>query len=153
MTVDLSSLDSYEITIDPQNKIKFHPLFNFPPDKKNLEYKESIMKKSKKRSKPLTFNKLSKKNHKRNTLDFPQFHHWESLDWSNALAGAVGELRNVIKKEKRDGKNHSIDIGKKLADIILYADLLASDLGINLDIAIRSKFNEVSDKIHSDIKL
>ncbi len=45
------------------------------------------------------------------------------------------------------------DIADELADTIIYADLLAMRLGIDLSEAIRSKFNVVSDRMKSDIKL
>lgn len=36
------------------------------------------------------------------------------------------------------------DVGKELADVVIYADLWAQHLGLDLEELIRNKFNEVS---------
>ena len=41
----------------------------------------------------------------------------------------------------------------ELADVVIYADLLAERLGIDLGAAVRTKFNEVSDRRNIDIRL
>jgi len=78
---------------------------------------------------------------------------WSIADWSNALAGEVGELCNVVKKIRRGDEIDVKDAGKELADIVIYADLLASRLGLDLGDCVRDKFNEVSDRVHSSIKI
>lgn len=82
---------------------------------------------------------------------------WTSADWSNALCGEAGELANVVKKLRRhetsavnDG-DPSVEklkemAGEELADVIIYADLLANFLGVNLGQAVCAKFNKVSEK-------
>lgn len=68
------------------------------------------------------------------------------------LAGEVGELCNLIKKRERVLRGYGggmIDIPaitNELADVIICADLLASELGIDLEIAVREKFNRDSVK-------
>jgi len=81
------------------------------------------------------------------------------------MAGELGEACNQIKKLRRltDGKQLANiptsakaivnKIAKELADTVIYADLLAARLGIDLGISVRDKFNEVSDRVGSDIKL
>ena len=78
---------------------------------------------------------------------------WSIADWSNALAGETGELCNWIKKIRRGDKIDLAEVGKELADIVIYADLLAEQLGLNLGECVRSKFNEVSDRVHSSVKI
>lgn len=85
--------------------------------------------------------------------------------WACATAGETGEMCNAVKKLKRiaEGTNTAKDpqteadaiaeIGKELADMITYADLLAARLGIDLESAIVTKFNEVSDRMGCTIKL
>ena len=82
-----------------------------------------------------------------------------------ALAGECGEMCNAVKKLRRleDGTNTAKDpqtpeaaiaaVADELADTIIYADLLAARLGINLGEAVRSKFNQVSDRMNCEIKL
>jgi NTP pyrophosphatase (non-canonical NTP hydrolase) len=78
---------------------------------------------------------------------------WNLADWSNALAGETGELCNIVKKIRRGDDIDVKDAGKELADIVIYADLLATQLGLDLSECIVQKFNEVSDRVHSSIKI
>lgn len=77
---------------------------------------------------------------------------WSPTDWACAVAGEVGEMCNFIKKMRR-GDNVSVsDVAKEAADVVIYLDLLAQRLGFDLSEAIRAKFDEVSDRVKSDIK-
>ena len=78
---------------------------------------------------------------------------WNPAEWACAMAGEVGEACNLIKKLNRGDSINVEDIGKELADVIIYADLLAARLGIDLCTSIRKKFNEVSDRVGSPIKM
>lgn len=84
---------------------------------------------------------------------------WTLPEWTNALAGEAGELCNVAKKTRRGLKTDpTIDdarqeMAHELADIIIYADLVAQKLDIDLGAAVREKFNIVSDRRGSDLKL
>lgn len=95
---------------------------------------------------------------------------WTIADWSNAMAGEAGEAANVVKKlrriqtdlwdnqkypgEDRSGLVHKspaeaeavllAKLADELADVVLYADLLAAKAGIELEAAIRDKFDRVS---------
>lgn len=74
----------------------------------------------------------------------------DKLYFSNALAGEAGEVCNVVKKMIRE--EHKLtgsravvsDLAFELADVIIYADLLAAKCGIDLEEAVASKFNRVS---------
>jgi NTP pyrophosphatase (non-canonical NTP hydrolase) len=84
---------------------------------------------------------------------------WNITDWTNALCGEAGELANFAKKVRRARLTDPTldeakeDLAHELADIVTYADLIATKLGINLAEAVRAKFNIVSDRVGSDIKL
>jgi NTP pyrophosphatase (non-canonical NTP hydrolase) len=73
-------------------------------------------------------------------------HDWSAAEWGNAIAGEVGEMCNLLKKQHLDGNSRKEDIAKEAADIVVYLDLLCEREGIDLRAAIRSKFNEVSEK-------
>lgn len=104
----------------------------------------------------LTFQELRKANVARCEEVFHPLNHWTPTDWGCALAGEVGEACNAIKKLRRHGDGTNTDkdpatktecllaIGEELADIIIYADLLAASLGIDLAFQVRRKFNTVS---------
>lgn len=79
---------------------------------------------------------------------------WGVADWSNAMAGEAGEACNAVKKLRRietgllkQGKLSLTReeviamVAEELADVVLYADLLADHLGIDLSRAIVEKFN------------
>ena len=71
----------------------------------------------------------------------------------NELAGEVGEACNVLKKLERErlgirGSRATVDqLADELADVVICADLIAMDLGIDLDAAVARKFNTTSEKV------
>lgn len=82
---------------------------------------------------------------------------WSVSDWLMAMAGEAGEACNAGKKFRRledklvgnhqyatDVEQALAEIGKELADTVIYADLVAQRLGLNLGSLIIEKFNEVS---------
>lgn len=88
---------------------------------------------------------------------FPHDEEWTLSDWSNAMAGEMGEAANVVKKIRRvetgnpgkhDGARDDLvtKLGEELADVILYADLLAAKAGLDLGEEIRRKFDAVSER-------
>lgn len=113
----------------------------------------------------LTFSKLRQVNFKRCEAVFHKSTDWSPTDWACALAGECGEACNEIKKLRRlDGADKRQDtvkrraelldaIGSELADMVIYADLLALRLGLSLDAEVVKKFNEVSKRRHCNIKL
>lgn len=79
---------------------------------------------------------------------------WSPNDWMVAVVGEVGEAANLLKKMKRgdfDTKDAldaaRAELEKELADIVIYLDLLAFQLGVELDSAVVQKFNEVSRRV------
>lgn len=75
--------------------------------------------------------------------------------WGNAMAGECGEACNVVKKIDRDGWSEELQLklAKELADVVTYADLLAARYGIDLGHAVATKFNEVSERVGSELRL
>ncbi len=71
----------------------------------------------------------------------------------NELAGEVGEACNVLKKLERErlgirgSRATKEQLAEELADVVICADLIAMDAGIDLDAAVRSKFNATSEKV------
>lgn len=82
---------------------------------------------------------------------------WNAADWSNATCGEAGEMANIIKKIRRHETRATnegdppLDELKKMAaaemaDVVIYVDLLANYLGVDLGAAIQEKFNKTSEK-------
>jgi len=104
---------------------------------------------------------------KRCEQSFGTCNDWSPADWSNAMAGEAGELLeallplivktnticNLTKKVQRGDDMSLEEIGKEIADVVIYADLLSHRLGIDLSDAVRAKFDEVSQRVGSDILL
>ena len=115
----------------------------------------------------LTFDDLREANLSRCEGAFHPISSWSPTDWACAMAGECGEACNLTKKLRR-ATGPTMDKGKantptvqalipmiadELADTIIYADLLAERLGINLGTAVRKKFNRVSDRVGSSVRL
>lgn len=103
----------------------------------------------------LTFDALRIVNVKRCETAFRQgLHEWSPMEWAAATAGELGEAANIVKKLRRGDPNICIEeIGAELADLQTYLDLWAASLGIDLGEATVRKFNQVSDRKGTDIRL
>ena len=75
------------------------------------------------------------------------------------LGGEAGEVLNVVKKLKREllgmpGKRSTLEaLRKEIADVVICADLLAMQMGIDTDSAVQEKFNEKSEELGVDVFL
>lgn len=94
---------------------------------------------------------------------------WSEAEWTNAIAGEIGELLivcNTVKKLIRFRDNVQgnfkpnedlltlkIKAAEELADIIIYADLTLARLGFNSNDVIKQVFNFKSKQINSTIML
>jgi len=81
---------------------------------------------------------------------------WTLNDWATALAGEVGEACNVMKKIRRG--DVTLDearpaLASEFADVLGCLDILAAEAGIDLADAYVAKFNAVSDRYGSAVKL
>jgi NTP pyrophosphatase (non-canonical NTP hydrolase) len=88
--------------------------------------------------------------------DQPDGSDWSLGEWMCALAGEVGEAANFIKKMKRGDlttEEGTALLAKELADVQCYLSLLAYRANIDLAKATISKFNEVSKRIGSPVRL
>lgn len=106
----------------------------------------------------LTFSRLRELGYARAVTAFKHENgltDWSPAEWSNAMAGECGEACNLTKKLLRDGPEaiNLEDLGDEIADVVIYADLLATRLGLRLEDCIRRKFNKVSQRVGSDITL
>jgi NTP pyrophosphatase (non-canonical NTP hydrolase) len=113
----------------------------------------------------LTFIELKAMNFARCEEKYHPITDWSPTDWACAIGGECGEALNFVKKLRRltgptdkttlgriqnDSVKELIDnIGKELADVVIYADLLATRLGLSLGECVANKFNETSEKIGS----
>ena len=107
-----------------------------------------------------TFSEFQSGNIERCRKAFPMCDDWTLNDWAVALSGEVGEMCNLLKKDRRglatdepydlDGPYHESarqNVLSELADIITYADLMMSQLSADTGWEVLSKFNEVSGRI------
>lgn len=71
----------------------------------------------------------------------------------NELAGEVGEACNIIKKLERErlgikgSRANLADLAEELADVVICVDLIAMGYNIDLDQAVKDKFNKTSEKV------
>lgn len=98
-------------------------------------------------TKKLSFDRLRKATNKRRGDIYPKCKKWGYAEYCMATAGEFGELCNFLKKVSRGSttiKDVKEDVEKELADTVIYLDMLASELGVDLGEVVRKKFNEVS---------
>lgn len=65
----------------------------------------------------------------------------------------VGAARALLGITKRKSEIAAADVGDELADLVMYSDLLAQCLGLSLEDCIARKFNRVSERVGSPIRL
>lgn len=83
-------------------------------------------------------------------------HDWTPDQWLKSLVGEIGEFANGSKKLDRGDMTEAEFrdyAAKELADVQCYLDLLAASLNIDLGQATVDKFNKVSDRVGSSVKL
>lgn len=81
---------------------------------------------------------------------------WSITDWFTALAGEVGELANIIKKHRRGDITDEQLIAlasPELAVVQTYLDLLAMRMRVDLGEVTMAKFNAVSERVGSKVKI
>lgn len=113
--------------------------------------------------KSLDFDELRAANVPRCESVFSKVNDWDIQAWALAVAGEAGEVAGAAKKLLR-GDTHiwekgerkpltDLTLGLELADIVIYADLLAARMGMDLGELVRQKFNETSRRYGSEITL
>lgn len=84
---------------------------------------------------------------------------WALSKWTNAVLGELGEAANIIKKIERGdyqpAQMHAVrvELGKELADVQTYLDILAHRGEVNLGVATVNKFNEVSERVDCPVRI
>src|SRR5260221_328779 len=91
---------------------------------------------------------------------------WSVLEWTGAMCGEAGEAANVAKKmiRHRDqvagNKGADTDLGvlrkklgRELADVVIYCDLVAASQGLDLGELVRDTFNRKSEELGSPHRL
>ena len=97
----------------------------------------------------------------RNTLGAPIHKMADGSDvlpsqWLQALVGEIGEYANLRKKFERGDLPEQLFrtlAAKELGDIQDYLDVLAAQIGVDLGQATMDKFNEVSERMGSNVRL
>lgn len=86
----------------------------------------------------------------------PDGSDWSPAQWLQAVTGELGEYANIRKKYERGDINEEefLVLAKaELADVVTYLDILAFRLGIDLGSATIEKFNFISDRVKSPVKM
>lgn len=104
----------------------------------------------------LAFDDLSAANLARVSEWHPDgLHGWSPSDWAVAATGELGELCSAIRRmnDRRDGVPGSRELNpdyvlmnaaEELGDTVVFLDLLAQRLGLNLGDCVTNTFNRVS---------
>ena len=117
----------------------------------------------------ITFHELEVSNKTRCEQAYHPIAEWSPTDWACAMGGECGEALNLVKKLRRltgptDRKTLAViqnatesglvaAIGEELADVVIYADLLSTRLGLSLGNCVVAKFNATSRKVSSPVML
>ncbi len=108
---------------------------------------------------------FSEANRRRCAESFYPIESRSLLYWATAVSEEAGEICRGVKRffdrryaeHRHPEDNLSEDerayLKKEIADVVMYLDLLAARAKIDLGEAVREKFNEVSDRVGSPIKL
>ena len=81
---------------------------------------------------------------------------WSPAQWLQAVTGELGEYANLRKKVERGDfseKEAKSMLADELADVVIYLDILAAQLGIDLGAAIMKKWNETSEKVGAPLRI
>jgi NTP pyrophosphatase (non-canonical NTP hydrolase) len=81
---------------------------------------------------------------------------WSPAQWLQTVVGELGEYANIRKKFERGDiceQEFKKLAAEELADVITYLDILAGQIGIELDAAVIMKFNAVSIRVGSAVRI
>ena len=79
---------------------------------------------------------------------------WSVAEWLEAVVGELGEFANLHKKVRRGDlslADAARELAFELADVVIYLDLLALQLDVDLGAAVRDKFNIVSSRVGAEV--
>lgn len=81
---------------------------------------------------------------------------WTPNDWMVAVLGELGEAAEVLKKLRRGDYTAEEALPKlrmEFSDVVIYLDILAKQVGVDLGDAIIETFNNKSLKVGSVVRL
>ena len=81
---------------------------------------------------------------------------WSPAQWLQAVIGELGEYANLRKKVERGDVTIAEArpaLADELADVVIYLDILASQLDVDLGEAVMSKWNRTSEKVGAPIRI
>lgn len=81
---------------------------------------------------------------------------WSDAQWLQAVVGELGEYANLRKKLDRgdiSGEDAKRALADELADVMIYLDILAFRLGIDLGAAVMEKWNRTSERVGSNLRI
>ncbi len=94
----------------------------------------------------MEINRFAKMNHERAKKNDPGTFDWEYF--LIAMGGECGELLNKLKKIKRgDYEADNDKIAEETADVITYAFLLLSELGMDPEKVLLDKYEKVNQRL------
>lgn len=65
----------------------------------------------------------------------------------------IGAVRGHVGITKRKSATTAEEIGDEIGDLIAYADCLAQSLGLDLETVVARKFNHVSERVGSSVRV
>lgn len=86
----------------------------------------------------------------------PDGSDWSPSQWLQAVVGELGEYANIRKKFERgdiDAYEFKKLASAELADVVTYLDILCFRLDIDLGKATIEKFNFISNRVQSPVKI
>lgn len=75
------------------------------------------------------------------------------MEWLDRVWDEILELCEKAELHDTGFDTPTRDIGKEIADVVTFCDLLATRYGLNLGKLVLDKFNEVSDRVGSDVRM
>ncbi len=131
------------------------------------------------KNKELTFKDLRDANSKRDQEVYKDLPEWSTMQWACALCGEAGEFANKAKKlwkvikeieglfsreslirhditydELEEEREYLVDsMAEELADVLIYVDLCAQHLNVDLQEVLILKFNKKSLEVKSSVFL
>lgn len=91
----------------------------------------------------MNFTQFRFANTKRCREAFHPIDDWSATDWACAVGGEVGELQTLVCSVEL-GAADTTEIGKEVADIVAYLDLLCVRMGVDLEAMAVALLNEVT---------
>ena len=101
----------------------------------------------------LSFTRLREANLRLCGPTFPPLDSWSPCDYAVATKGELEKAAVMVTKLRQGGEVELWEIATRLANTVIYLDLFAARLDIDLERVVRLKFNENSVKYGSEEKI